>query len=339
MNPFNRLLLTSLASIALVLPGTARAAGETTSTLELVTQAVTSFPSCSQWHVSGVCFWLKCSPFGCSVRTSVRFSHLNPDVVVSTYHDIKTHPWPETGALLSSVSKGIAQTLLSGAFDSAGTHTRGDRTDMQRRFLDADAVGHPATALSWAGYITCPSVAMPLQPYFQSTLDALVWRALLPVEMLYPASWIPGMREIGMGLTQTWGNVFPRQGDVVQQHPVKAAAVMSQRAADIITNTGQPHVYVNLPSGGTRDHAGYRTWMPPPAREASAVHGLWQMSAPTITPAALTCEVFGKASFGPLAWGDYSTSGSDSYAFTYWRPYACCRYRGKFIGAIQWGRW
>ena len=65
---------------------------DSTTTSALFAQAVASYPACSFWHPSGTCFFLHCTFFGCSIRTSTRFSHFNPDLVVSTYHDDVTHP-------------------------------------------------------------------------------------------------------------------------------------------------------------------------------------------------------------------------------------------------------
>ncbi len=54
-----------------------------------------------------------------------------------------------------------------------------------------------------------------------------------------------------------WGNLYPRSGFVNQQDGDKAAAVVAQRVADIMTRTGQAHTYVPL-KGNRRD--GY--WPP-----------------------------------------------------------------------------
>ena len=307
-------------------------AAEVTTTAALVAQAVASYPTCSAWHASGICFWLVCSPFGCSVKSSTRFSHFAPDLVVSTYHDVATHPWPEIGIPLAAATKTTLSSLLTTPLsDSAGTHSRGDRTDKNRRYRDADAIGHPATSIG-----TCPTAVDPFVPYYQSTLDAMVWRSYLPAELLFPASWIPGMREVGSWPTNTWGNVYPRTGEVVQQHEVKGAAVLSQRIADFVTRPGQPHVYVPVSSGKLVVRDGQLVWDPPPAMETNPLGGLWQMNVAKPTG----CHVFGlNDTLSPVSYGDAATTQSGSYAYTLWRPYACCRVRGMFIGYIQWGMW
>src|SRR5690606_30706272 len=57
-------------------------------------------PDCLAYRISGICYWLYCTPFGCSVRTSVRVSHYVPDAVVSSYSDTGENPWAEV-ALMS----------------------------------------------------------------------------------------------------------------------------------------------------------------------------------------------------------------------------------------------
>ncbi|EPH6592434.1 TraU family protein, partial [Escherichia coli] len=61
---------------------------------------------------------------------------------------------------------------------------------------------------------------------------------------------IPGKREIGSQEEENmWGNVYPRSGFVTQTDDDKAAAVVAQRVADIITRTGEPHVYQAVKAG------------------------------------------------------------------------------------------
>jgi len=328
--------LRELVAVCVVACAPQAEAVESTTTAALLAQAVATYPACSAWHVSGICFWLRCTPVGCSIRTSTRVSHFAPDLVVSTYHDVATHPWPEIGIPISAASGGFLGTLLGvDLADSAGTHSQADRTDKQRRFRDADAIGHPAAGLP--DLVTCPSAVIPFVPYYQSKLDAAVWRSYLPAELLLPASWVPEMREVGNWPLNTWGNVYPRTGEVVQQHEVKAAAVLSQRVADFITRPAQPHVYAYVASGGTRRRRGQLVWDPPPARENDPMGGLWQMNVAVPTP----CHIFGlNDTASPASYGDAMTTHSGSYAYTLWRPYACCRVRGQiFLGSIQFGLW
>lgn len=333
----SRHLLRCLA-VALAGPGPAPAQTDATNTAQIVADTASAAPACLSWRVSGTCFWLRCAAWKCSVKTSMRVSHYNPDAVVSTYHDPATHPWSDWGRTLASQTRSVGASLAGLPIDAAGTRTRDDGRDRAKMYRDADVIGHPSTLLAMLGNtgnvpLLCPTEVRAFQPYLSSHFDALAWRSLQPIESFYLEALTPGLREIGNWPTNSWGNVYPRDGNVTQQHPVKAAAVLSQRAADIATRTGQPHVYTPLPSGGQRMVRNYMVWQPPPLVERDASTGQWQMLSPRSSG---SCEVFGtNDSASPTAWGDGRTSASGAHAFTLWRPYSCCSRAGQaFLGAV-----
>ena len=255
----------ALTTAALLAPLWAFGQADGTTTAQILADTASAAPSCASWRPSGTCFWLRCGFWGCSVRTSLRVSHYNPDAVVSAFHEGALHPWLDAGQTLERNLRSAATELVGMPIDSAGTRTRDDGRDRARMFRDVDVIGHPGGLLSLPGVggtvpMMCPTTVRPFQPYFSSYMDALAWRSLLQVEWMYPASFIPGMREIGAWPTNSWGAVYPRDGNVTQQHPVKAAAVLAQRAGDITTRTGQPHVYLQLPTGGRRMVGNVMAW-------------------------------------------------------------------------------
>ncbi|EBA3555391.1 TIGR03756 family integrating conjugative element protein, partial [Salmonella enterica] len=169
--------------------------------------ASSASPSCISWRVSGICYWLLCTPFGCTVKTSIKVTHFIPETVVSVYQDKGKTPWTEM-ALVRGASGGV-ENAISGALAglSAGGGESVSKVPGQRslhtRFKYADAIGHPATSLIGGqipGY-SCNSAATPLFPYFLSTLDTLVWRTGVP-ELAYPEALIPGKREVGSQASQ-----------------------------------------------------------------------------------------------------------------------------------------
>lgn len=268
----------------------------------------------------------------------MRVSHYNPDAVVSTFHEENTHPWSDWGGSLARSLRSAAAGLVGMPVDSAGTRTRDDGRDQAQLYRDADVIGHPSSLLSMLGgsgghAVLCPTPVRAFQPYFSSYLDALAWRSMLPIESLYPAALVAGLREIGTWPLNSWGSVYPRDGHVTQQHPAKGAAVLSQRMGDIVTRNGQPHVYTPLPAGGQRMVRNMLVWQPPPLAERDASTGKWQMLVPS---AQRSCEVFGANDTAvPTSWGDGRTSGTGSYAFNLWRPYSCCARAGQvFLGAL-----
>ncbi|EAQ9657401.1 TIGR03756 family integrating conjugative element protein [Salmonella enterica] len=288
------------------------------NTASIVASAIS--PSCISWRVSGICYWLKCTPFGCTVKTSIKVTHFIPETVVSVYQDKGKNPWTEM-ALVSGTSGGV-ENAISGALAglSAGGGESVSKVPGQRslhtRFKYADAIGHPATSLIGGqipGY-SCNSAATPLFPYFLSTLDTLVWRTGVP-ELAYPEALIQGKREVGSQASQNmWGNVYPRSGFITQQDDYKAGAVIAQRVADIITRSGQVHVY--QPLVGHRS-PGY--WPPDPVTENTGTKNhKWQRLSPALSQ---SCAVF------PDTGGHVAKNGN--YAWALWQPYSCCKRRGQ----------
>ena len=339
------------------------------TTPQIVAQTTAGALTCMRWMPIGLCFWLRCSWTGCSVRTSLKVGHYNPDLVVSAYNELGGNPWAEIRATLGLAQKaaatGLLGTLLPVPIDSAGNRTEGSSEQRDHKnmvFREADAIGHPMGTLTGvaAGVgLLCQSQTTPFFPYFQSGLDALSWRQEVP-EIFYPASWIPGMREIGTWPLQTWGSVHPRTGWTTQAEEPKAAAINAQRAGDIVTRSAQPHVYVPL-SGASYMHndvisiidnwvddgfgnlinqwfasfSGQKVWPPGPLVEKNHRTGTWQMLVPT---PELTCNVFGTNDLASInGWGGGRVDGAGDYAWNLWRPYKCCSRRGQwFLFDIDW---
>jgi integrating conjugative element protein (TIGR03756 family) len=310
------------------------------TTPEIVNYTTRAALSCMRWKPVGMCFWLKCSISGCSVRTSIKVGHYQPDAVVSVYNELGENPWREVRSFLRSIQQSAAEGLLGDLVpvNSAGNRTEGGQGKRDHRnliFRETDVVGHPISALSYfvsgTGY-WCRSQTIPFFPYFQSGLDALSWRMEIP-EMFYPASVIPGMREMGRWPWQTWGGVYPRTGWTTQTDEPKAAAINAQRAGDITTRVRQPHIYVPI-RGGSR--GGQRVWPPRALVEGNARTGVWQMLLPK--PES-SCRVFGQNDLrGFSSWGGGKVDPEGDYAWNLWRPYSCCRRRGAFLFDINWIR-
>ncbi|NWN46715.1 TIGR03756 family integrating conjugative element protein [Pseudomonas sp. MAFF 301514] len=271
-------------------------------------------PSCLEYRVIGICFWLLCTPFGCTVKTSTKVRHFIPELVVSSYATTGSNPWTEMASLSSPIS---------GAEGGGNLITPNTQRDNLPRFKNVDAIGHPggwaATQLASQSGYACASGATALMPYYLSTLDSLAWRHGIP-ESLYPESLMPGIREIGRQVSgSTWGNVYPRQGFLVQPDDFKAAAVMAQRAGDFITRNWQPHVYLPLTPA---PREGY--WPPGPIVENDASTHKWQLLYPLVQP---TCAIFPS---GPVQ------SADGGYAWSLWRPYSCCKREGQtFLFSID----
>lgn len=339
-------------------------AGEIT-TDQITMRTVEALPACLNWMPVGLCFWLHCSWKGCTIKTSVKVGHYNPDLVVSAYNTLGDNPWRAIQDGLGDLQQQAAETLLDNdlatSIGSAGNRTEGTNQDHRNLiFREADAVGHPVATLSGLASTTgllCPSQTEPFFPYFQSAFDALAWRLDVP-EGLYPASWLPGAREVGDWPRHTWGSVHPRTGWITQTDEAKAAAVIAQRAGDIVTRSRQPHVYSALAKGAfwhnditeiiddwvgddgdgfnrwTPSFSGVKVWPPGPLVETDRKTGTWQMLLPT---PERSCQVFGTNDLAATnSWGGGKIAADGDYAWNLWRPYQCCRRAGQtFLYSID----
>ena len=278
--------------------------------------ASTLSPDCLEYRVVGICFWLRCTSSGCSVKTSVKVRHFVPDAVVSSYASTGANPWLEV--------RPMSQPNATAQAGGDGT-TNHDHENNLAKFKNADVIGHPGGYVfsqfaSRFGY-SCEGAGTAFMPYLLSTLDTLAWRYNIP-EMLYPEALTPGEREIGTRTDRNlWGNVYPRGGFLHQSDDYMAGAVVAQRAGDIVTRRGQLHVYQPL-LANAKD--GY--WPAGALLESDAQTGKWQELTPTLSR---TCAVF------PHSDARVQAQQGD-YAWALWRPYSCCKREGQvFLGSVD----
>ena len=145
------------------------------TTPEIVAKTTAAALACMQWMPTGVCFWLHCTLTGCSVRTSIKVGHYNPDLVVSAYNELGGNPWAEIRATLGlaqqAAATGLLGSLLPIPVDSAGNRTEGTaaRDHQNLIYRETDAIGHPLSSLS--GLVSgvgllCPSETTSFVPVF-----------------------------------------------------------------------------------------------------------------------------------------------------------------------------
>lgn len=301
------------------------------TTTEII-EGFTLDPSCLNYCITGICVWLRCSIYECEIDTSIRVRHYNPDLVVSVYDEPGDNPWQEIADIFGSVDESLAESIVGTfheAFVGGGHRVEGGNpsTDHSLRYKEATAIGHPLSSFAGSfgnGYY-CPSEAESFQPYFSSSWDALTWRLGLP-EMLYLTNLLPGVRVVGSGVQQQWGPVWPRTGFINQKDDAKAAAVVAQRVGNIVTQTGQPHVYNALNGNGYN-----RTWLPGELRENDPDTGVWQMLAPKLDQ---QCYAFGENDVTTTSWSQGRHPEDNRYAFSLWRPYQCCEAKGAYLFTI-----
>ena len=191
----------------------------------------------------------------------------------------------------------------------------------------ASSVGSIFSVSGITSGLICPSTARPFSPHFQSSIDGLVWRGIVPAELLYPQSFLPGISEIGSFPSNTWGSLYPRYGSLTQPIPIKGSAVISQRVASIISQSRQPHIYKPL----TGD-SGYKYFNLGAIRPRDIGESKWQRLYPN---AETGCQVFGtNDSLNLTSWGDGNSTSEEGYSWNLWRRLECCKVEGRFIGSV-----
>lgn len=394
--------------------------GAQTDTLGVVSATLASAPSCISYKVTGVCFFLRCTLYGCTVETSIRVSHYMPDVVISSFNDQYIHPWRGVGGAVSRIGEKVGTAMISQPLDASGnTGEAKQSTAEPTSSKSADAIGNPVVLVNnvstnlvipgvselmnfpstlpqimaewatapaslisnvpdnvraWMGSssnlmgsisslpgkvsaampdlgsmsptassignqsdfqgqldqfkgmlssaasasgssneMLCPSSSDAFGVYYQSDADSYFWRSIIPLELLYVGSWLPGYKEVSKssGLT-TWGSLYPRTGEVVQQHPVKASAVFTKRISTIITKPAQPHIYTRIK--GKSPHA--YVWF------AQVADPKFSM----VYPRSSGCTTFGENdSVSLTSYGDGRTTQTNGHIWNMWTRYECCK--------------
>ena len=261
---------------------------------------------CLAYRPVGTCLWIDCDLTGCRVVSSLQVSHYLPELVLSVFNH--RSPWNYDGSLQRAAA---ATTGLRGGHPESGAGTL--------RFYRADAIGSPAlTAVPVVAPFLCRSPVRPFKPYFISDLDIPNWRTPV-LEQLHPNSILPGRRLIGR-TGDIWGSLYPRHGFILHTDPRRAAAVIAQRVADLITRPRRNRVFTVVDSDCGRGCRG-----PAAIDERSDGHK-WQL----LYPERSGCGRFGRDESVLPAQSDRG----DQYAWQLWRRYVCCPRRGQRLLAV-----
>jgi integrating conjugative element protein (TIGR03756 family) len=316
------LLLSSLFISAI--PAKADPAPPITS-IEITARTLAALSSCLHYKVKGVCFW----ELDGIITTTAYLEHYLPDVVVSVFNKPDENPWIELRETIDPVGAVTEKTLISAMAHTesgGGQHEFNDTQQQNTFFKAADVVGNPALMSLPTESILLPSAASPLNPYFQSMLDSALWRGFPPQaepEQAY-ALLFSLTRYIGKDAgAVTWGSAIPFEGKIATSNDGKAAAVIAQRASNLLTTEGLSswgHLYQPLSTvcGRACDVAKIKE------RDDDTQ---FQMIYPVTET---TCQVFGKTiSFGEEA--EVKTQGA--YLWVLWRKYnGCIDGMGTYVG-------
>jgi integrating conjugative element protein (TIGR03756 family) len=265
------------------------------------------------WRISGICFWLFCTNFGCEIKYSVKVTHFLPDVVISSYSE--SSPWVETGTW--NPTNGAALTNKNTV----------DQTNID--FKHVTVIGDPAllilNQLGENSEYFCTSGETSFSPYFLSSLDSNGWHEQIP-ELFYPQAWL-GDPRIG-----NWQQLYPRCGWTTHPDDPESAAVTAMRAAHIVSRSRQPHVYNALENACGDD--GKKCWPPgeyDPENEEGEVK--WQM----ITPVEHSSyeSLYAESEKSGENWSDGKNTTYENYAWHLWRKYSCCEPEGAFLFSVD----
>jgi integrating conjugative element protein (TIGR03756 family) len=285
--------------------------------------AESSFPctDCIDWKIIGVCFWLKCSLFSCSVKESIKYSHFIPDLIVSSYSGTDS-PWTETASMNDAPDGSM----------SLNESPRDQETFLN--FKNVDIITNPGifawNILGDTDYFCNSQIQLPMMPHFLSGLDPN-WNDP-GIEQLYPQSILgwPTIKAkdvvfLPSALDPYWAPVYPRCG--WGAHPLDPinGAVAAFRASHILTNRASLHVHIPITAS-----CGNRCWKPGAVKENSSTDNKFQMIFPEM-------EDSGRAIGGSASWANGKNITEQAYVWNLWRRYRCCDKKGQiFLFSVDW---
>lgn len=308
------------------------AEGGKINTIDIIKDTVKGFAKCAHYKVIGLCFWVKYTLKGPRFFTTFKVNYYSPDAVVSVYKHNGADPWWYANEIVDKAAYKAAQAQIKSMYHTAmddSSESASSIHDNSDKFKEVDVIGNPGIRIFDSLGVFIGSSARSFMPYYQSMLDAVAWRSPL-TEKFYPASYIPGMREVGSFPLNVWGNIYPRNGFIDQPTASKAAAVIAMRGVNIATHFRQPHIYHYLYYGSCGHHCQIYE-----AKENDP-NTQFQMIYPNSESKA---EVFGSNDLGQISpWrSDAEQKGDGNYVWIMWRHYRGCIQAGAhFIGDVTW---
>ena len=266
--------------------------------------------ACLDYQVVGGCLWITCDIAGCAFDFSIRVSHRIPEAVVTAYPILGRSPWPASQAAVSPTV--FAEE--GGASEEGGAIQR----EQALKFKNTEVFGSPAAladhlAVAAAGSFVCTPMTWPMTPYFISTLDPN-WR-----DPTVETPWTLAHLLTGVRAGVSWfAGLFPRIGFVKQGHDYKASLVGAKRAAHIVRQDGQPHVYAPLDAW----YDGQPGQWPPDQN----TDFLWQQ----LVPSVMSCRALPDIDDSASLMDPYGTrvNAVNGNAWQLWRTYSCCERAG-----------
>lgn len=284
-----------------------------------------ALPHCVDYQIRGVCYWANWQ----GINTTPYIEQYLPDVVVTVFNKAGDNPWTEIKYTLDQAGQAAENQIVSSLIDlnaGSGQHSFDNVHEQNIFFKEVDVIGNPALAVIPSSLGFLPSAAIPLLPYYQSMLDTATWRGLPQVKTPLMEEAYAVVADVDHHIGSfpiNWGGIYPHEGKVTSSNDAKAAAVVAQRAGDLITSNNPViigHVYQSL-----SNQCGQEC-------QASAIR---ENSSDTqfqmIYPIEQNrCDYFGKTmAFGEDA--EQKTKGA--YVWVIWRHYkGCANGDGQYVG-------
>ncbi|HVV67993.1 MAG TPA: TIGR03756 family integrating conjugative element protein [Gammaproteobacteria bacterium] len=316
--------------LSLILLSSMNALAGSTNTVLITESTLAALPQCLHYQVKGVCYWL--TDTGITVTTPY-VAHFLPDLVVSSFNPPTDknggNPWLEINETLDQAGEIAEKEIISAiAHTKAGGGQHGFENPLQQNvyFKEVDVIGNPALTVLPSTPALLPSTAIPLKPYFQSMLDSALWRGFSPQAEPEQADAVieDTTHYVGSNASAiNWGGAFPFEGKVETTNDAKAAAVIVQRASNLLTaQNSWAHVYQSLPTHCGQECDAAVIQEDSDNTQFQLVYPIQQSS----------CQVFGKSSnYGE----NFEQNTHGGYVWVLWRHYqGCIQTDGKYIGKI-----
>lgn len=258
-------------------------------------------------------------------------SHYMPDVVVSVFGQTGENPWVEARETYdkAAFASGDSITQLITGHPMGQGASRGGRHSYNKLTLrEVDVIGNPTLFGAAVTTVSLPlllkSQARPMEPYYVSMADNLLWRsAELDAHKLL-SGFLPENEITNMWPAYTWGGLYPRTGYSQQNNIAKGSFKIALRGLSIATSNN-PHLHQNLDArscGSKCDSAG--------EAKPNSKKTLWQRIHPN---GENTCKKLPDGEHPSWVQGEQD----EGFAWVVWRHYeGCIEGQGKVIETVRW---
>lgn len=300
------------------------------TSLGIVAAISKHFLNYTHYKVIGSCFWYRCNIDSCETYPTLELDEYLPDLVVTVFNQQGDNPWMEASSLIDKSSHAAANTLVKSVIHfplSNGSMTTSKSARHYKNLItkSVDVIGAP-NPLAHFPFVSLSIDTVALYPYYQSDLDVISQRTGAGEAIRFESLDL-FHHFIGESFKNHWGYEFPRSMTVNTSHPYKAAVIIAQRAADLVTNKNSLHLIT-----GTDNRCGKNCAVANVIEETKDNHEIWQEVYPHdrhIRPGEADTEE------NRRRWAKDEKDGHGNYVFVVWRHYRGCVQGKHYINATR----